>query len=439
MLAVFFGLACFPIALLAYYKTKYILNPITAMFTLWGLILPFSCWGFYDTVIPSDKVYIIIALGLTAFLIGTMVGMRPVEYKLRNIINTSRKREYKFNYWLFYILGTITILYYISQLIIVIGLLRSGYDYTYIRNLSVSTETNELRSSALVTMTKAFIAAPMTYLTLAILPIELLKKKKNIIVIIESIVLMLCYLLSTGGRSVLLWCALYFIAVFLMRKKLSNYKEIEKLIKRYRRIIILGGITLFAVLIKMTAARKGDDFDLLNQMYIYFVCPLQNFDHHLKVVDTSSQYGYGLSSSYGLLYPFMFALSKLGINVFSDHVLTIYNMSFQNLQRGVNIGGGIFMNAFVTAFYQPYLDGRYVGVVIVMILFGFASGRSFYKAYYKNDTKSLLIYLLLLQKIIFSYVRFYFTQQAQSICFWLALFIIIQWKPSDDENKVIRF
>lgn len=433
-MAVIIGITCLFIAFYGYNKTRYVFNPITAMFIMWGIILPFSCWGFYDTVVPSDKVYLIIVIGLAAYFIGTICGMKPVEYSLGHM-KTSGFKAYKMNYSLFYVLGLITIIYYASQLAVVIGLLRAGYDYSYIRTLAVAVDTNELRSSALITITKAFIATPMTYLTLALLPMEMFRKKKNWIVIIESICLMFFYLLTTGGRSVLLWCALYFLATFLMQKKKINHDALKKFVRKYRALILFGSIILLIVLLRMTVARKGEDVDLLKQMYIYFICPLQNFDHHIDVVDSSKMYGYGLSSFYGLLYPVMFFLSKLGINVFTPHLQTIYSMSFQDLQMGINIGGGIYMNAFVTAFYQPYLDGRYIGTILIMLIFGFASGRFFYSAYYKQDKKALLIYLLLLQKIIFSYVRFYFTQQAQSICFLLAFIIISRWRGEDISNE----
>ena len=135
----------------------------------------------------------------------------------------------------------------------------------------------------------------------------------------------------------------------------------------------------------------------------------------------------------------MFLLQRLRIDVFTPYVLTIYNMSFQDLQVGYDIGGDINMNAFVTAFYQPYLDGRYIGIFFILALFGFVSGRFFLKAYYKNDMKAVLIYILLLQKIVFSFVRFYFTQQAQSICFLLSFFVVVACKSSDDELEAIRF
>lgn len=435
---VLIGFLCLVIAFYGYYNTRYLFNPISAMFLMWGLILPFSCWGFYDTVVPSDRVYIIIAIGLTAFLIGTLIGIKPVEYTFGRL-NSSKVHQYKFNYALLYILGAITLIYYGSQIVIVLRMLSVGYDYKYIRALSIATDMNELRASAAVTVTKAFIATPMSYLALALLPMELLKKKKNKIMLIGCIALMLGYVFTTGGRSVILWFALYFIAIYMMRKRKADWETLKKILRKYRAIIIIGGIALVYFLLQMTFARKGDDVDLLRQIYIYFVCPLQNFDYHINVVDSSKMYGNGLSSFYGLVYPVMYLLQRLHINVFTPYVDMIYNMSFQNLQMGVGIGGGIYMNAFVTAFYQPYLDGRHIGVILVMLIFGFISGRSFYSAYNKNNMKSLLIYMLLLQKIIFSYVRFYFTQQAQSICFLLAFLVIIKCTEKDEEQKAIKF
>lgn len=435
---VIMGFLCLIIAVYGYCSTKYLFNPISAMFFMWALILPFSHWGFYDTVVPSDRVYIVIAIGLVAFFIGTLIGTKPVKNKFGSL-NNLKGHKYKFNYTLLYILGAITLVYYASQIIIVLRLLVSGYDYEYIRALSIATDTNVLRASAAVNMTKAFIATPMSYLALALLPIELLKEKKNKIMIIGCITFMFGYVFTTGGRSVILWFALYFIATYMMRKKKTDWETLKKIIKKYRVIIIIGGIGLVYFLLKMTFARKGEDINLLKQIYIYFICPLQNFDYHMNVVDNVKMYGNGLSSFYGLIYPIMYFLKCLGFNVFTPYVQTIYNMSFQDLQMGIDIGGGIYMNAFVTAFYQPYLDGRYIGVIIIMFIFGFVAGRIFYNAYYKNNMKSVLIYMLLLQKIVFSYVRFYFTQQAQSICFLLAFIVIIKCKEKDEEHKVIKF
>lgn len=94
------------------------------------------------------------------------------------------------------------------------------------------------------------------------------------------------------------------------------------------------------------------------------------------------------------------------------------------METGYYIGGGLYMNAFVTAFYQPYLDGRYVGVFLILMLFGFMCNQFFVRAYYDIDMKAILIYILLLQKILFSFVRFYFTQQAQALCFILAFLVV---------------
>ena len=73
-----------------------------------------------------------------------------------------------------------------------------------------------------------------------------------------------------------------------------------------------------------------------------------------------------------------------------------------------------------------------------MFLFGGLSGRVFYEAYYKKNVKYLLIYMLVLQKIIFSYVRFYFTQQAQSICFLLAFLMVVKIKENTSERDKIN-
>ena len=219
---VLMAIVCVFLASYGYNKTKFVLNPITAMFGMWALILPFSCWGFYGTIIPDANVYIIITIGLIGYCVGTILGMKPVNFCFKNFKGFGGKK-YKFNYTLIYILGSISLLYYLSQMVIVIKLLISGYDYEYIRLLSISTEENVLRSSAVVTMTKAFIATPMSYLALALFPLELLKKDKKIIALIIYICLMLGYIITTGGRSSLVWFV-FRHGVFVAKEK----NELEK-------------------------------------------------------------------------------------------------------------------------------------------------------------------------------------------------------------------
>ena len=427
---------CLLIAILGYYKHKLVFNPITSMFALWGIILTFSNMGLYSVNVPRDKFYIIIALGLLGYLIGVLFGSTKVKLRKEKLDNRKFNFEYCINYSLMNFLGIITLIYYFIQFLIVVRLLLSGYDYSYIRLLAVSQEENILRSSQLFVVLNNFIASPVTYLMIALLPIEIFFGKKKKFFILECIGVMMLFVLTTGGRSVILWIGLYFLCVFFIYLKYSGKKKFY-ISKKYKRIIFFGGILLFLFLFYMTKSRKGDDVDFLQQLFVYFVAPLPHADCFFDVVDHSGRFGYGVSSFYGLFYPLFFLFRLVGIfNDYPEFITQIRYMSFEMMETGSYIGGGLYMNAFVTVFYQPYLDGRYLGVFLILLIFGYMCGFFFKKAYYSFDVQAILIYILLLQKILFSFVRFFFTQQAQSIFFFLAFFVITK-KIIDKRKKSI--
>ncbi len=432
------GITIFSIiaALLGYLRSKYFLNHITVMFTLWGIIVPLSSMGLYGVTIPGTHTYFVILTGLIGFFAGGMLwwGPQRIRFTLRRAgreRTAARKTntDYELNKEFLYVLIVISLIYYIYKLYLIILLLRSGANFAYIRNLVTSEEENVMHSSRLILAVQTFIASPMAFLMIALMPIELQKKEKRDKLFIHlTIAMLVLWVVTTGGRSVILWFVLYFICVFTIRRSPEKKVEWKRLFRKYRFAIIAGAALLAVIFLRMTLSRKGADVNLLKEIYVYFVAPIPFFDHHLLNVDTNyiGVLGYGVSSFYGLIYPFLFIM-RLVFGTYPNWISEIYYMSFQMLEKGYGIGGDIWMNAFATAFFQPYVDGRETGVLIIMIIFGAMCGRYFYKARYQNDKRALLIYLLLLQKVMFSMVRFYFTMQAQAMCFIYAYFAL---KPS---------
>ena len=427
MVFVFSGALLF-FSVISYLKYNYIFNPITSMFILWAIILPLSYLNLYGVSNPEDKVYYVIFVGLLSFGIGAVIG----SYRYKIVLNKSKRKNkgnwnYPINYKFLYIISSIVLVYYLYQLFIVVGLLINGHDYSYIRDLVTSSDENELRSSSIITIVRVFLAEPITYLIIALLPIDIFFGKRDFRFIILAISLMILFVVTTGGRSVIKWIAIYFIFSFTLSNKKSNRQYLNS--KKSKIIFSISLVLMLAFLYFMTKARKGDDVDFARQCFIYFIAPVKHFDYYINVVDNSGLYGYGLSSFYGVIYPFLFLLKTIGLfSKYPDFVTNIHYMSFEMMESGVNLGNNVYMNAFVTTFYQPYLDGRVLGVILIMGLFGFVSNRLFIHAYYYDNIMAILLYSLLLQKIFSSYVRFYFTQQSQALCFMFGLIIFESYR-----------
>lgn len=427
----------FLIAVLGFLRYRFVLNPVSMMCLLWAILLPLSAYGFYGTRIPQTRTYVIIAVGVGAYLLGIFLGSKRVKYVIRSQQKGSVLRGYSINYTFLYVIMSISLIYYLIQSIEVFRILRAGNSYAYVRILVASNEKNALQSSRLLLALRAFIAVPTTYLAIAILPIELFYGKRKKTIIFGSVALMLLFIFTNGARSVIMWIAIYFLLVYLVYRR--NHEIRIKLSRKYRRWLMVGGTVLLLLMFYMTIFRKGEDVDLGRQMYIYFIAPIPHFDHYIDVVDMSGEYGYGFSSFYGVVYPFLYIL-RIIIGSYSDFISNIYYMSFEMMESGYNLGNSVYMNAFVTTFYQPYLDGRYVGVIVILMIFGYMCSRTFKRTLYNEDLKSMLLYSLLLQKIIFSFVRFYFTQQAQAMCFLFAMFAIKRiYSTSEMEGDINGF
>ena len=143
------------------------------------------------------------------------------------------KYSYVLNFKIVIVLYSITFVYLAYQAVIVIGLLQSGLTLSAIRELFTSSDLNLLRQSNYMVAIQNFIATPTVYLAIAILPIEWFKGNRNKIFIVSTILMIIAWVLTSGGRSVILWMAIYVIYLY-------KWKGVKiKLKKENRRKIVL--------------------------------------------------------------------------------------------------------------------------------------------------------------------------------------------------------
>ena len=418
---------CILVGLVSFIRAKSILNPMTVFYSVWGILVPVSGLGFYNMYVPSEETYFIIFIGLIGYFLGCILGNR-VQFKIGKL--GSRKyngEEAIINYRLLYVLCGISMIYFAYMATRVLPILLSGRGLAYIRSLAVDDERNELRSSVLQISIKNFIATPTVYLSIAILPIEIFRGKKDKVFLTLVIAMMVFWVLSTGGRSIILWEAVYFVVVYIYQREQKKLDKRRKIRTRTKVIIFIVLAILFYFLLITTLSRKGQDVDLFRQICIYFVAPVEFFETWVGKVKSaySDYYSLGFSSFYGIAYPFILVIRRLGFIRANDSFFSVAReLSFNALQEVVSIGDGFNMNAFATVFFQPYIDGRLIGVFIILGIFGYYNSFIYRRLRKRNDNRYLLFYLLAFQKILFSMVRFYYTQPAQSICFFFSFFAI---------------
>lgn len=429
------SIICACIAILGFLRRdNFILNPITVMFSIWAIILPLSAFDAYGVPPISDKAMLIISVGLLGFLVGCIDG-KTIKLQAGSMCFFNPFEKHTLNYPFLYIMYTISTIYLVGLAIISIKLMLQGYNLDYIRELATSEDMNEIRVSMFSILIRNFVATPTVYLAIAVLPIDLIYGKRKISIFILTFIMVFCWVLGTAGRSIILWAILYFIAAILFGKRVGLEIAISN---RIKHMAIVVCILLVIFLFWSTVSRKGENFDMIRQVFIYYIAPLKHFDSYVNLIDSSYKdlYGYGGASFYGFLYPVLYAGRLIsGTSSFSDFWITIRDLSFNRLEHTTWLGGDIHMNAFVTIFYQPYIDGRLFGTFIICLLFGYICSRSYRLAFKENNLQFLLIYFLLLQKIVDSMVRFYFTQTSQAMCMIYALFAVIPVVATEKKEK----
>ncbi|MDB8711936.1 O-antigen polymerase [Mediterraneibacter gnavus] len=409
---------------------KKIYNPCTVFFGLWTIFILLSSLGLYDCTIPTIDTYLILFIGLFGFLVGFVLASYN---KTKSVYSRCKSNgiQYTLNMKVIVFLYTITSLYLLYQTGIVIKLLSTGSDLSVVRILYTSSEFNILRSSNVMVAIQNFIVTPTVYVVVALLPLEWFKGNRNKIFIISSIAMIGAWVLTTGGRSIIVWLAIYIAYLYIWSGKKLKLK------KKTKRIVMILIVICFFALIYTTISRKGEDADFLFQIYQYFVVPIAHFEYRIQELNDFYPHikGFGVASFYGILYPFLFVLNTLGWK-YPTWLTLIRDLSFTNLEQVVTLGS-VRMNAFVTTFFHFYLDGGIIGVFGGSVLFGYVAMWLYRKASNGTKTKYTLLYLLILQKLIFSFVRFYFTQPVQGISFLLALIVYKRVKISNNTDRQV--
>lgn len=388
---------------------------------MWLLFTILSYLAFYGVDRPSNETYGVIIVGLIAFNIGILIMDNRYFVLKKNKRTKKVKKDFKitFNYKLLYFLYSIVLVFLAFQSLNVIDLLLSGYTMDTIRHLYV----DNVNTSSLVVNFRGYISTPIVYLSLPILAIDYFNGKRDKVLFLMTIGLVTLWVLSSGGgRSVLIWLILYF---FLAQKIFRKKIRLKISFKSKITIIICVFFVLF-YMIYMSIERKVN-FDWFREFFIYFGAPIIHMEYRINYIDTyfSDFYSLGLSSLNGFTQTFFFVLHFFRIiGTYPENFLMAKELSFDILEDGINIGGEIAnMNAFATLFYQFYLDGRILGIILGMLLFGLLVGHFYSRMMITFSNKYVLIYLLLAQKLVFSMVRFYFNQVNQTICFILAFFV----------------
>lgn len=391
---ILFLVVCLIFSFVGYFSEKKVLNPVTIMCTLWGMIILLSKLQLYGLYSVEKDIYEIIFNGVYTFIFG---------YYLTKFINLIVSKDtfgdhnfyFYINYKKIYILYAICITYTffrISQY--GLGIFSNGFNLagigSYINSVSNS-------SNGIVAALGFLIVTPLFFPLLIVSSIDLIFGKRDRVLFILTIVLILERIIVYGGRLPII----QFVITMGIIMNFENKKQLVKTSKFSKIIIITAGIIIF---IALTSTKMVDtSVSMWKGLYLDFAMQPYMFQSWKNILGNNN-YSYGFASLFGFIHPIIYALENIG---FFSTMPQFFSNIYTNIQNTFNvwvpIGDQLTANAYTSAFWYLYYDGGILGTIVGMFILGMISFLFFNMAIKHNGAKSLSNYVMIAFCLIYTF------------------------------------
>ena len=393
-------------ALLGRYLYKCIINPITVFCGLWGFILLLYSLPLYNLFPASSEALMLIISGTGMFSLGAFFSTTFFfKTKKNSVIPSIESNSVTIRYDILLVLNVISFVFLVGFGFSVIISLISGSNFAYIHKMyNVVDEEGILGASSLNRSFVSWIIWPVMHMSLAALAVfsqcdnrsKIPLKKWCAIIIFSNLGL---FTLISGKRSFLVEAIVFFVVVYIMRGKKVKLSRKTKLI-----IIIVAGILVWAF--NYISVGRGSD-SIISLFYGYLVGCIPHLSVKLQYMPVSVV---GFTSIYGFFHAPITLCNVVLHSELLSNIRDSMSQLVEYTQQRVFIGQGMTYNAFLTPFYYFYLDGGWVGNILLSFLFGLVSMHIYHRFLKKRDMYSIVIYVLLFFSLYMSMVRFQFFQ-----------------------------
>lgn len=189
-----------------------------------------------------------------------------------------------------------------------------------------------------------------------------------------SVVGIVLYILLFGGRGLIVKCVIFMALAMLFRES----GNILQIIKKYRKIVFFA-LAAVLILFWLTTLRSFAGYNVLGNIYMYFVAPFVYLRQLLDVHPVGEMILWGSATlNFVVCFFWMVARIFFGIDYNApDYIITSNDAVYYQ------IGEHASMNAMPTMMYPFLLDFGYPGLifgVLVFALLACAVERHFYRA-----------------------------------------------------------
>lgn len=419
-------LFCFLCVVFSYYQQKNIYNPMTLFYSYWLIVIIFASLELYGVYSTSQKAYFLIALGLFSFAYGYLVRLK--KQPLKTVNKTSS--NYVVRYKLFITINLIMIAFLLLRVYDLIQLLNAGYTWWDIRLMVTATEKNMALwgGSDLNLYFYTYIVSPFVYLAAPTAIVDFLILKKSRLFVITTIIYVVLFAIVTVSRNILIFSIIYFIfTIIIYKKQFKLPRVVMKNIKKVPLVIV----SLIVGVASITLLRK-EDAVFLKEAYVYLTGAIPSLSIRLEE-PISELRTYGFLSIRGFTRLFFITLNNLGLD-YPEVYLRAEDI-MDNLEIFIPIGEDINMNAYATLFYNFYIDGGIVGVILLSATLGYICRRAYESVKYNINIRNTVFYLLIIQQLLFSVARIYTVFPTRALPFLLILLMFTKVKTQKSSKK----
>lgn len=410
-------------------KEKNIYNPLilfNGFISCISILASLQLFGMNPT---SNKTYFVNILGLVGFLIGVIICDTFYKNNSTNIINNEYKKKYILNKNIVILAIMIMIIYSSYRFIQIVPLLLSGYSFDYIRMVYFGTEIMGIEVSNISSVIEIYLNLPLLYAIAPIIVIEIIsnKKKADKKLIFLFIIWLSLSILISGGRTILYIIGMECVICFIIFNK--NFKLNTK--TKFRISFFIIAAIVFMYYMSINRKSNGQSYEFLKTLYTNFTGAMPHMSYRFETINIESNYTYGFTLFSGILRPIML-LYKFVVGVYPEVYQNTLDIGSQ-LQTAIDLGNNMTFNAYVTPFFYFYYDLGYIGVLLDSIIYGMVCEWFYIKMKKNYSNINIAFYLLIVQGIFTSMIRYSFI-----LIYYVLAFIYLRFMFSRNKKILLQ-
>lgn len=368
---------CF-ISINNFLKDKKWFRPNTFVPIIYSVILILASFQLYGLYEGTTKSISCILIGVSGFIVGAAISDRyRIKRKQKIIVETKHIDK---------ILFIILVICFLSDIIIGIQRIIAGVELSTIRTeyYSISFAFRE------------YLLTPLPILYLSIVFAKAMNGRVKKWHIFTGILVVLSDIVISASRKSLLVVVAYLL-IYISEKKIN-------ISRRSKRFSLIGTIALITLVIGISINRGSSG--IVKEAY-HSLCgcvPLLGKYIEFKGNMTPTII---YSAFHGLFsFPYQI-LSYFGIMSYPK--LYLLSSQYINTQTYLSVSNFHKMCAFVTPFYDLYIDGGYVAIFFGMVFYGIIC-QSVYREMMKNrNMRNTAIFSILIYGLVNPYAHFMFS------------------------------